>query len=105
MRTRRLVYRRMAQADLRQIKNWMALRVSPAFARDYLRRIRTRIESLQQASERGTLREDIRPGLRAIGLMPSITVVFVVTTDRVVVFRVLYGGQDWQPLLTDSDAD
>ena len=105
MRPRRFLFHREALADLRQIRNWIALRVSPEFAKDYIRRIRTRIHSLETGSERGSLRDDIRPGLRAIGLMPSISVVFIVRDDHVVVLRVLYGGQDWHLGLPVDDFD
>jgi toxin ParE1/3/4 len=103
MRARRVFYHRQAQADLREIRNWIGFRVSPLFAREYLRRIRLRLDTLETASERGSLRDDIRPGLRVIGLMPSISVVFVVRDERVIILRVTYGGQNWSEALPDVD--
>lgn len=103
MRSRRVLYHRQAQADLRDIRNWISFRVSPQFARDYLRRIRLRTENLASGSERGSLRDDIRPGMRVIGLMASISVIFVVQNDQVVILRVLHGGQDWTSAVPDTD--
>jgi len=100
MRRREIVYLPTANADLREIAAWMADRTSVAFAVEYVERIQQRIETLSYGSERGTLRGDVRPGLRAIGLMKSVTLAFFVEEDAVVIVRVLYGGQDWQSELS-----
>ena len=106
MRHHRLVYRPRARRDIHEIARWLAFRVSRQFASKYVERIKTRIQSLKFAGERGTIRQDIGPGVRAIGLMEAITVAFVVNAESVVILRVIYGGQDWRAdLTTDADED
>jgi toxin ParE1/3/4 len=43
--------------------------------------------------ERGTLRDDLRPGLRTIGFEHRVAIAFRVSTDTVAVLRILYGGR------------
>jgi toxin ParE1/3/4 len=44
--------------------------------------------------ERGTKRDDIRPGLRITGFERRITIAFHVETTTIVIDRVLYAGRD-----------
>ncbi|WP_366525535.1 type II toxin-antitoxin system RelE/ParE family toxin [Devosia sp.] len=103
MRRRRIVYRRRAREDIREIARWFALRVSRQFASAYVERIRARIRSFEFAGERGTVRDEIGPGVRAIGLMQSITIAFAINAESVIILRVVYGGQDWQTAPTTDD--
>lgn len=105
MRRRRVVYRTRAREDIRGIARLFAFRVSRQFASTYVDRIRVRIRSFEFAGERGTVRDDIGPGVRAIGLMQSITVAFVVSDENVTILRIMYGGQDWQADLTTDDLE
>ena len=105
MRLRQIVYRPTAHEDLRVIGRWFSARVSREFATTYLLRVRERIETLSYGSERGTLRHDLRRGLRIVAIMKSITVAFIVTDDTVVILRVFYGGQDWEKALSSEDDD
>ncbi len=41
-----------------------------------------------------TSREDVRAGLRTIGFERRVTIAFQVTSERVVIDRILYGGRD-----------
>lgn len=68
----------------------------------YLNRLKTWLASFSAASERGTRRDDIRPGLRTIGFERRIMVAFTVARDKVVVQRVFYGGQNWDEELTGN---
>ena len=105
MQRRQIIYLPTATDDLREIAAWIADRTSSDFAVDYVERIQQRIETLSYGSERGTLREDIRPGLRAIGLMKSVTLAFFVENDAVMIVRVLYGGQNWQEDMSNGEDD
>jgi toxin ParE1/3/4 len=44
--------------------------------------------------ERGTRRDDLRPGLRTIGFGRRVTIAFHVSDDRVTIDRILYAGRD-----------
>jgi toxin ParE1/3/4 len=51
--------------------------------------------------ERGTRRDDIRPGLRTMGFERRATIIFQVSEAAVVIVRVLYGGRDADRALRD----
>ncbi len=50
--------------------------------------------ALQDFPERGTRRDDIRPGLRILGFERRATIVFQVAKREVVIVRILYGGRN-----------
>jgi toxin ParE1/3/4 len=54
---------------------------------------------LDLVSERGFLREDIRPGLRVLGFERRLTVAFSVEAETVTIYRLFYGGQNWEEVL------
>lgn len=90
-----------AQTDLLQLYDWIAEQATPQVALNYLNRIGDYIRGFDTASERGTQRDDIRPGLRIIGFERRVTIAFYVTDRRVVILRVFYGGQNWTEKLSD----
>ena len=55
-----------------------------------------------EVSQRGTLRDDLQPGLRTIGFERRVTAAFAVEDQRVVFLRLFYGGQDWGATLSDG---
>ncbi|WP_407048186.1 type II toxin-antitoxin system RelE/ParE family toxin [Methyloraptor flagellatus] len=92
---RRVRLRREAEDDLLAIHRYIARRASPIIARRYLDRIGGFLESLGHTPERGSIRDDVRPGLRIIGFERRVNVAFVVEADEVVVLRILYGGRQF----------
>ena len=46
--------------------------------------------------ERGTRRDDLRPGLRVLGWRRRITIALTVEPVVVVILGIFYGGQDWE---------
>jgi toxin ParE1/3/4 len=54
---------------------------------------------MAMASERGHLREDIRPGLRIVGFERRVTIAFTVTETRVTILRLFYAGKNWDRVL------
>ena len=64
---RRITLAQSAQRDLDSIELYLGKVASPRLAKAYVRRILTFIKKLQNFSERGSVRDDIRPGLRTIG--------------------------------------
>ena len=65
----------------------------------YIERIETFCMGLELASQRGVLREDIRHGLRVVGFERRLTVAFSVGSDTVTIYRLFYGGQNWEEVL------
>ncbi|MBP0615582.1 type II toxin-antitoxin system RelE/ParE family toxin [Jiella mangrovi] len=94
MKRRSVIYAPEAADDLDWIYGTIAAAASPVVAEGYDLRIRTFCESLEYGAERGSLRTDIRPGLRVIGFERRVAVAFLVEPDRVVILRILYGGAD-----------
>ncbi len=54
------------------------------------------------AGERGTRRDDIRPGMRVVGFKRRVTIAFHVEADTVVIERILYGGRNVEHILGDD---
>jgi len=89
-----------ARRDLFALYDWIAEAGSPDTALAYVERIETYCKGLDLASERGHLRDDIRPGLRIVGFERSATIAFMVEDKRVVVLRIFYGGRNWTKILS-----
>ena len=103
MKRRSIIYVPRAGDDLDWIYNTVADASSALTANRYDRRIRGFCERLDYGSERGTLRNDLRPGLRVVGFERRVTVAFMVEPERVVILRVFYGGVDWENEFGDED--
>ena len=104
MKRRAVVYTLDAGDDLDRIYAIVAEASSPTTADRYDSRIRAFCERLEHGSERGTLRENVRPGLRVVGFQRRVTVAFVVEPERVVILRLFYGGANWADELAGDDA-
>ncbi|MDH0613865.1 MULTISPECIES: type II toxin-antitoxin system RelE/ParE family toxin [unclassified Agrobacterium] len=85
-----------AQTDLVHIhQNIVGKSGSPAVADRYIDRIGIFLSTLNVFPERGTVRNELRVGLRIIGFERSTSVAFVVEQDDVVVLRLLAKGQEF----------
>ena len=91
---RRVVFSRRALDDLRDIARWIAAQASARIAERYIRRLRSYCEGFDVFSERGTRRDDLRPGIRTIGYERRVTVAFAVFEEEVLILRLFYGGRD-----------
>ncbi|MBN9217841.1 MAG: type II toxin-antitoxin system RelE/ParE family toxin [Mesorhizobium sp.] len=96
MKRRHVVLMPEAQADLRWIYDTIASAAGNATAIRYIERIEAYCGRFDYASERGTRRDDLRPGLRVIGFERRLTLTFAVEPDQVVIFRIFYGGANWE---------
>ncbi|MCW0983280.1 type II toxin-antitoxin system RelE/ParE family toxin [Agrobacterium sp. BT-220-3] len=67
----------------------------------YIDRISGFLSSLNVFPERGTVREEVRSGLRIIGFERSASVAFIVEDDNVVVLRILAKGQEFGEIAPD----
>jgi len=95
-----LIHRRVdlapeARSDLRAIYLFLAEAQSAVIAKQYVDRILAYVGGFDLASERGSLRDDIAPGLRLVGFERRITIAFTVEDDEVIIQRIFYAGQDW----------
>lgn len=96
MRQRQVVFSPEARDDLLQLYDWIASKTNPALAISYIERIEAFCLGLDLASQRGQLRDDIRPGLRIVGFERRITIAFSVDNGRITIHRLFYGGQNWE---------
>lgn len=83
-----------AEDDLTAIYAYIRDNGSPEIARGYVQRIQAFLRGFDTFPERGTLRNDIRPGLRMVGFERRVTVAFVVEGDTVIFSNILYGGRE-----------
>jgi toxin ParE1/3/4 len=84
-----------AEADLQGMFVFISAHASAAVARGYINRLLKYLEGFSTFPERGSLRPDIRPGLRIIGFERRISVAFVVEENEVVILRLLYAGRQF----------
>jgi toxin ParE1/3/4 len=86
-----------AEADLDEIRQYLALRFSERNAEAYIRRIVLHCRQLALAPHRGTPRDDIRPGLRSTGFERRVTITFQILPERVIIHGIFYGGRAIEP--------
>jgi toxin ParE1/3/4 len=92
-----------AERDLSSIFDYIADRASPDIALHFVEGIVTYCLGLGTAPERGTRRDDLRPGLRTIGFKRRATVLFEIAASqqRVVIHGTYYAGRsverDFEP--------
>lgn len=96
MKRRKVIFAPEAREDLIALYDWIADAAGANVAIGYVERLETWCLDFDLASERGSLRTDIRPGMRVVGFERRVTVAFTVDEDRVTILRLFYGGRDWQ---------
>ncbi|MBV9777195.1 MAG: type II toxin-antitoxin system RelE/ParE family toxin [Acetobacteraceae bacterium] len=90
----RVVFAPEAQADLIELYDYLAERAGPERALAYTERIETTCRGLATFPERGSRRDDIRPGLRVIGVGRRVAIAYHIGAETVTIDRALYGGRD-----------
>jgi toxin ParE1/3/4 len=103
VKRREVVLSLEARADLRWIYDTIALTAGRITAMRYIERIEAHCRGFDYASERGTRRDTLRPGLRAVGFERRVTIAFTVEADKVVIFRIFYGGFNWEDEFVEDD--
>ncbi len=95
----RVFIRPAAEEDLRNLYDYIAEKAGRSVAGRYVERIEAECMKLADFPERGTMRNEIFPGLRVIGFERRAAIAFVVEHEAVRILRILYGGQafpeDW----------
>lgn len=102
---RKLILRPAAQQDLKHIYAYIAERSGdPARAMNYIQRIRRSVSLLRTFPETGRLRNDLRQGLRILGFERRVVIAYVILdSGDIEIGRVLYGGQDYDTLLSGTE--
>ncbi|MFI5022875.1 MAG: type II toxin-antitoxin system RelE/ParE family toxin [Alphaproteobacteria bacterium] len=98
-------FRPLAEADLFGLYRYIAEEAGHEVAGAYIDRIEAACMALETFPERGTRRDDIRPGLRTMGFERRVTIVFQVKRAEVVIVRIFYGGQDYERALRSTSEE
>jgi plasmid stabilization system protein ParE len=93
----RICYHPLVARDLDAIVQWILDYAGPDAATNKLAEIEAAIATLKATPDKGSLRDEIAPRLRAIPAGRKAVIAFVVDDDatEVLVYAVTYGGADW----------
>jgi toxin ParE1/3/4 len=94
-----VVFTPEAQAPLVELHRYISNAATPATAERFINAIIDQCENLQNFPLRGTLREDIRPGLRTIHYKSRTIITYFVDADLISILGIFYGGQDFRSAL------
>ena len=89
-----------AQADLLDLYDNIAGNAGAETAIGYIGRIEAACHGRADFPERGTRRDDLRPGLRVIGFERRAVIALQVAETTVTILRILYGGRDLDAAFT-----
>lgn len=101
----RVVFSSEAQEQLVALYGYIANAASADIAARYTEAIVSYCESLRTFPHRGTMRDDVRPGLRITNYKKRAVIAFEVDAEQVSILGVFYGGQDFETLLQDGGED
>ena|SRR5688572_19285861 len=87
---------RDAEADLSNIRAHLESAVSAAFADAFIDQVFSYFAGYSDFPYRGTMRDDVRPGVRLVGWRKILTIAFKISepTEKVVILGVFYRGRD-----------
>ena len=89
----RVVFAESARADLDDIFAWIADHAGAEVALGYTGRIEQFCRKMTSFPQRGTKRDDLRPGLRTLGFERRATLAFTVKGEDIIILRILYAGR------------
>ena len=100
-----VVFTPEALQQLEELYAYIARAASPLVALRYTDAIVTYCETLQTFPLRGARRDDIRPGLRVTNYKGRAVIAFDISSERVNVIGIFYGGQDYETTLNPPESD
>ena len=103
--TYRVVFSPEAQEQLAELFQYVAEAASPDVALRYTEAIVSYCEGLCTFPLRGTMRDDVRPGLRITHYKKRAVIAFDVAADVVSIIGVFYGGQNYETILQNDASD
>jgi plasmid stabilization system protein ParE len=101
----RVAFSPAAEEQLAALYGYIAAAASPDIAARYTEAIVTYCESLCNFPHRGTMRDDVRPGLRITNYKKRVVIAFDVDSGCVSIIGVFYGGQNYEAFLHDDSED
>lgn len=99
--THKVVFSASAEADLFAIYDYIAERAGAEIALRFVESIETYCLGFAHMPERGTKRDELRPGLRTIGFRRRATILFEIdrAKRRVLIHGVYYAGRSLEDIL------
>ena len=94
MKRYRVVLAPEALSHLRDLRDYIGAQNSRAIADGFVDRIIDHCRKLETFPRRGTMRDDLRPGVRTMPFDKRTTICFDVDRDIVTILKVAYGGRD-----------
>lgn len=91
---RTVVFSPEARDDLIALYVHIVSDTGPITALGYVERIENRCRGLASFPQQGTLRDDLRPGLRILGFERRAAIAFHYDDAKVTIDRIFHGGQD-----------
>ncbi len=100
----RVVFTSAAENDFDSLYAYIAEHSGQARAEDFVGGIVVECPSLKTFPERGTKRDDVRPGLRTMGYARRVTSAFSVhhEAQTVAIHGIFYGGRNIETLLGED---
>jgi toxin ParE1/3/4 len=99
----RVVFTPEAASQLDAIYTYIADQAGADIAFRFTDAIIAYCESFITFPRRGTLRNDLRPGLRTVGFRKRATIAFAVLGNAITIVGIFYGGQDVAGALIADD--
>lgn len=99
--TYHVVFTPEAQDHLVELYHYLAHAATPEIAASYTDAIVTSCEQLTVFPNRGTIRDDIRPGLRTTTYKKRTVIAFAILGDTITILGIFHGGRDYETILRD----
>jgi toxin ParE1/3/4 len=93
--TLRVLFAPEVEAQLRALYRYIAKEASAEISEGYVDAIVDKCLGLAEVPNRGTSREDVRPGLRTIPFRRRVTIAYSVDDEQVLILGIFYAGQDF----------
>ncbi|WP_070153866.1 type II toxin-antitoxin system RelE/ParE family toxin [Sphingobium phenoxybenzoativorans] len=98
----RIVFTLEARDQLDNLYAYIAAAADSAIAARFANGLIDHIATLSEFPQRGTPRNDVRPGLRTLAWRRRVTIAFMIEESDVVVIGIFYGGRDFESLLRED---
>lgn len=85
--------------DLGEIFDYLLPLAGEQVARRHVAELHAYCIGLEQFPKRGTIRDDLRPGLRLVGFNRQATIAFAVRDGKVTILRVFGRGRDVENII------
>ena len=104
MKAKAIVFRPEADADIFALYEYIAqLSGSIKTAYEFTQRVRSTCMKLEYFSERGTMRNEIKDGLRILIHEHKTVIAYFIHGDIVEITNIFHGGRDWESIIANEN--